>query len=61
MLFNNLLGIYCFFCNRYCNPYTEVFLNVLYKNSISCDKDHLIGNTSDLEWREFIGVENDLS
>ena len=53
MLFNYLLGIYCFFCKKYYNPYTETYLNVLYENSISCEKDHLIGNIRDLEWQEY--------
>jgi hypothetical protein len=58
MLFNNLWGIYCFYCKRYCDPCIEVFLNVLYEGSISCDKDHLVGNESDPQWQNFCyGVE----
>jgi hypothetical protein len=53
MLFNHLLGIYCFHCQKYLNPHTEVFLNVLYENSITCGKDHLVGNTSDECWIEY--------
>jgi hypothetical protein len=52
MLFNYLLGIYCFYCNRYIDPY-QVLLDVLYEGSISCDKDHLIGNQSDPQWQEY--------
>ena len=61
MLFNNLFGIYCFYCNRYYDPYTEVYLNVLYEGSIICPQDHLVGNESDPQWQEFIGIKNDLS
>jgi len=50
MLFNEQ-GIYCFYCNKYysIDPF-EVFLNVLYDGSISCPKDHLIGNQNDKNW-----------
>jgi hypothetical protein len=54
MLFNYVLGIYCFECKKYLTHY-EVLLNVLYEGSITCDKDHIIGNTWDLQWQEFIG------
>jgi len=63
MLFNYVLGIYCFECKKYLDPYTEVYHNFLYEGSITCDGDHLVGNESDLQWqefwREFIG-EDDL-
>ena len=55
MLFNQLFGVYCFYCKKYLDPYTEVYLNVLYEDSISCEQDHLVGNTSDLQWQEFVG------
>jgi len=55
MLFNQLLGIYCFLCKKYKDPHTEVYLNVLYEGSITCEKDHLVGNTSDPQWQEFAG------
>ena len=55
MLFNNLFGIYCFKCKKYLNPYTEIYSDVLYEGSISCENNHLVGNTSDLEWKIFIG------
>jgi len=56
MLFNILFGIYCFECKKYINPY-EVLLNVLYCGSITCDKDHLIGNDTDPQWIEFFKQE----
>jgi len=52
MLFNYLLGIYCFYCNTYLDPYTGVYLNFLYEGSITCNKDHLVGNESDIQWQE---------
>jgi hypothetical protein len=57
MLFNLLMGIYCFYCKKYLSPYTEVFLNVLYQGSITCNKDHLVGNDTDPQWKEFVDDE----
>ena len=57
MVFNQLWGIYCFYCKKYYNPHTEVYLNTLYEGSISCPENHLIGNESDLQWQEFAGDE----
>ena len=61
MLFNNLLGIYCFECKSYKDPYTEVYLNILYEGSITCPENHLVGNTTDQQWQEFCygGKEDD--
>jgi len=59
MLFNFLLGIYCFYCNKYYDPYTEIFLNIFYENSITCPKDHLVGHTFDPQWKAFIGETNE--
>jgi hypothetical protein len=56
MIFNFLLGIWCEKCKSYIDPY-EVLLNVLYEGSITCDKDHLIGNQSDPQWVEFFKQE----
>lgn len=53
MLFNYLWGIYCFYCNRYLNPYFEVYLDTLYGGSITCPKNHLVGNESDPQWQEY--------
>jgi len=61
MLFNTLFGIWCEKCKSYKDPYTEVYLNVLYEGSITCSQDHLCGNTSDPQWKEFIGEEDDKS
>jgi hypothetical protein len=55
MLFNFALGIYCFYCNQYIDPYL-VFLNVQYEGSICCDKEHILGNQSDLQWKEFWNI-----
>jgi hypothetical protein len=57
MLFNLLMGIYCFYCKSYKDPYTEVYLNVLYEGSITCEKDHLCGNIADPQWQKFTGEE----
>lgn len=53
MLFNHLLGIYCHYCNRYYNPYTEVFINVTSDDSVTCEKNHLLGFTYDQTYEEF--------
>ena len=53
MLFNFVLGLYCFECKKYLDPYTDVYENVLYEGSLTCEHDHLIGNTCDKEWQEF--------
>jgi hypothetical protein len=53
MLFNFLLGMWCDKCKNYKNPHIEIYLDVLYEGSITCDKDHLIGNDSDLQWQEY--------
>jgi hypothetical protein len=55
MVYNNLFGIYCFTCNKYLNPHTEVYLNVLYEGSITCKEDHLVGNITDPQWKELFG------
>ena len=55
MLFNYILGIYCFECKKYLDPYTEVYHNFLYEGSITCEKEHLVGNVWDLEWEIFTG------
>ena len=57
MLFNHLLGVYCFHCNQYINAHTEVYLDVLYEGSISCKHNHLVGNQSDQQWIEFWGED----
>lgn len=45
---------HCFYCNKdYSLDPFEIFLNVLYEGSISCLKDHLIGNQDDKEWLWF--------
>lgn len=56
MLFNYILGIYCFKCKRYLDPYTEVYLSDGNGNEsrikcLKCDED--VGFTWDLAWREF--------
>lgn len=53
MIFNTLFGIWCYNCNKYLNPYTEVYLNILYEGSITCEKNHLVGNESDPQWQEY--------
>jgi len=53
VLFNNLLGIYCFKCKRYYDFYTEVYLSVLYEGSITCPENHLVGNEQDPQWQEY--------
>jgi hypothetical protein len=54
MLLNkNNKTIYCFYCNKEYNIYTEIFISFLFEESITCPQDHLIGNVNDLEWIEF--------
>lgn len=58
MIFNFILGIWCYNCKRYYNPHTEVYLNFLYEESITCPENHLIGYTFDNSWKEYWGEEN---
>lgn len=53
MIFNFLLGIWCHNCNRYLDPYIEIYINVLYENSITCSKNHLVGHVIDPQWQEY--------
>ena len=53
MIFNLLFGIWCEECKKYIDP-CEVWINVLYEGSITCDKDHLVGNEWDIQWIEFL-------
>lgn len=53
MLFNYILGIYCFECKKYLDLFTEVFLDYFYSGSISCENDHLVGNNTDKSWIDF--------
>lgn len=57
MLFTFNQGIYCFECKNYKNPHTEVYLDVLYEGSITCGENHLVGNQSDPQWKQFFGEE----
>lgn len=41
--------IHCFYCHKDLRM-EEIFLDVLYEGSITCEKNHLIGNQSDKEW-----------
>lgn len=47
---------FCFWCNKWINAHLA-FLSVLYGGSITCDKDHLIGNESDPEWQQMWGYD----
>ncbi len=49
MKLNHNDSIHCFECNK---DYfvEEIFVNFLYIGSISCPKNHLIGNEWDKEW-----------
>jgi len=56
MLFNFLLGIYCFQCRQYKNPYTEIYLPDGSENEgrVNClDCDSLLGFTWDKCWSVF--------
>jgi len=55
MFFNLFQGIWCQQCKKYLDPYTEVYLSVLEENSITCDKNHIVGYTTDQQWVEFWG------
>jgi len=41
--------IRCFACGED-KPLDKIELNVLYEGSLSCEKEHLIGNQRDIEW-----------
>jgi hypothetical protein len=59
MLLNKInKTIFCFWCNKWYSVY-EIFLDVLYEGSITCEKDHLLGNQNDQEWQEFFGEKNE--
>jgi hypothetical protein len=45
---------YCFWCNKEIEL-KDIYLHVLYEGSITCDKNHLIGNESDEEWTILVG------
>lgn len=56
MLFNYVMGLYCFYCRKYYSPYTEVYLPDGSENEgrVSCLKcDNVLGYTHDLSWRKF--------
>lgn len=55
MIFNHLLGIYCFHCKKYCNPHTEIYLpDCEDEGRVSCLKcDSVLGFTWDLSWKEY--------
>jgi hypothetical protein len=55
LVIDSIKQIRCFTCNAWANAYTEIFLHVLYEGSITCPKDHLLGNESDKEWQEWFG------
>ena len=49
--------ILCFECDDWLNAHTQVFLDVLYEGSLSCEHNHLIGNQTDREWIALFGTE----
>jgi hypothetical protein len=56
MLFNIILGIYCFYCKAYKDPYQDVYLSDGSENEgrVCCLKcDNILGYTSDIQWKEF--------
>ena len=55
----NSRGIFCFWCNKYIDPYL-VFLHVLFDGSITCDKNHLLGYEHDKVWQEFFGCGEEI-
>jgi hypothetical protein len=42
--------IYCYYCKRDIK-FSEIELNVLYDDSISCKNEHLVGNQEDKEYK----------
>lgn len=50
--------IYCFICQKWYDIY-KIFLHVFYEGSITCDKDHIIGNECDSEWIEYWEYKNE--
>jgi hypothetical protein len=57
MLFNYVLGVYCHICRKYLDPHTEVFLDVLYEGSLTCDCGNIVGNKRDRQWQEYWGIK----
>jgi hypothetical protein len=54
VLFNHLLGIYCFHCKKYLDPYTEIYLFDGEEGRICClECDNVVGYTWDRTWIEF--------
>ena len=49
--------IHCFWCNKD-YKIKDIYLDMEYEGSISCEKGHLVGNEQDKEWKELTG-END--
>ena len=56
MIFNFVLGVYCFWCKKYCNPYTGIYLltNDEQEGSVNCLMcNHILGYTWDISWVKF--------
>jgi hypothetical protein len=49
--------IHCFQCNQDLD-FSQIYLDIFYQGSISCEKEHIIGNQSDLEWLYLIAPCN---
>jgi hypothetical protein len=41
--------IHCFWCKKDIEM-CHIYLHVLYEGSVTCEKNHLVGNDSDEEW-----------
>lgn len=48
--------IYCYWCNKEIEM-KDIYLNVLFEESITCNKDHLIGIQTDEEWQQLFLCE----
>jgi hypothetical protein len=59
MLINNKKSeIFCFYCNKWYNIHL-IFLDTIYCGSVTCDYEHLIGNQSDKQWKEYWGEKDE--
>lgn len=55
MLINKKGETHCFWCNKDYKM-VDIYLDMEYEGSLSCPKDHLVGNQSDKEWKELTEI-----
>ena len=50
--------IHCFWCNKDYKM-KDIYLDVMYLGSVSCSKNHIVGNQNDREWMFLIGEKDE--